>query len=334
MMCLSRVSPFVIAFIFLAAVCWLTGPTAADLISGDAMSPSFVPAMGGSFTPSHLVSPPVTYTGFPAVDTDAFSFGRTQELTTYRFSVDRGSAGAMGTAVFAQSSAGLGETAYADVFVANPFTAPGVNTLLLDGDGSAAPPTSGPVGGLVEGPPGMMGPTDNVDALEARVTGAAGFWSVTPATITSDPTYAPASPADVFVSSPFAGTYPTGPAGGTLIYALEAALGLLPGDDIDALEVIDVGSPMFGDLGDTVIFSLAPGSPTLLAGFSPADILFVVPGGMPSLLASATSLGLLPTDNLNALSSVPEPSALACMAVILGLAGTSFVSKNWLRLGR
>jgi len=110
------------------------------------------------------------------------------------------------------------------------------------------------------------------------------------------------SPADVF--------FPTI----ATIYATEAAMGLVPGDDIDALDVHVTGAPATWDPGELIYFSLRPGSPTLTAnGWSPADILVVTPGAAPALWAPAAGLGLLATDDLNALQ-IFDPAALAATA--------------------
>ena len=100
-------------------------------------------------------------------------------------------------------------------------------------------------------------------------------------------------------------------------FATAAALGLAMGDEIDGLEVVDVGSLGFMDAGDVVYFSLAPGSPSLGA-FSAADIFSVTPGGAPALFIPHFDLGLMATDNVNGFSfaAVPEPSSLALLALI------------------
>ncbi len=93
-------------------------------------------------------------------------------------------------------------------------------------------------------------------------------------------------------------------------YATIAATGLLPGDDIDALAVMDVGAVGTFDAGDIVYVSLTPGSATLGAiGATAASIIQLAPGAAPVEIVSEDKLGLLPlTDNLNALS-VYDPSA-------------------------
>ena len=108
---------------------------------------------------------------------------------------------------------------------------------------------------------------------------------------------------------------------------------LLAEDDLDALILSDIVTPGELDLGlDEALFSLAPGSASVaLLGISPGDVFYTdfnrafnpflhwKLGG--SMYATAESLGLLVTDNLNALDiSVPEPATLSLLAVCgLGL---------------
>jgi len=124
----------------------------------------------------------------------------------------------------------------------------------------------------------------------------------------------------------------------------ELDIGLLPGDAIDALAVSDILEPGALDyIGvDTALFSLAPGSPTLaLYGLGPGDIFWTdfafsmynewnpglsyYDGG--NLFATAVELGLLETDNLNALdvfytAPIPEPSGLLLMAFVFSVASS------------
>jgi hypothetical protein len=123
-----------------------------------------------------------------------------------------------------------------------------------------------------------------------------------------------ASPADLLFSQN----------GSVGVFALESDLGLVPGDDVDALCLQKsglpspmlrpgVGPPSFPAPGaaqfDYALFSLAPGSPTLgTIGASSADLLVTDfspnrPGivAPPALYAEAMKLGLLDTDDLDAL---------------------------------
>jgi hypothetical protein len=111
----------------------------------------------------------------------------------------------------------------------------------------------------------------------------------------------PWSPADILVSNG---------AGNIARYATAAQLGLVAGDNVDAL--CRTGPPQweFG-LNDVVYFSLAKGSPTLAAhGWSAADILvvpFMAPG--PAVYMTAGQLGLNPAlDDLDALKCYQQPA--------------------------
>ena len=119
-----------------------------------------------------------------------------------------------------------------------------------------------------------------------------------------------ATGAYLFFSPPVVG-YSVMPA----VYATDVMLGLGPGDDIDAVAIIDDGSGGPSP-GNTIYFSLIPGSPTL-AGLvaSPADILVTSIGGAPAVAFPAASLGLLATDDVDALDifAVPEPGTALLM---------------------
>ncbi|MGH7179267.1 MAG: hypothetical protein ACREJC_17955, partial [Tepidisphaeraceae bacterium] len=130
-----------------------------------------------------------------------------------------------------------------------------------------------------------------------------------PFKISVDPSTAAAigvSPADILV------LFAPGP---PPVWATAAALGLVAADDIDALAVHDLGLAGTFDAADVVYVSLAPGSPSLVpgalfpGGASAGDVIQVFPA--PAAIAiSAATLGLAPTDNLNALSGFdpgPEP---------------------------
>ena len=91
------------------------------------------------------------------------------------------------------------------------------------------------------------------------------------------------------------------------VYASAGTLGLQSEDDIDALCLADLGDlrARYDPEVDTMVFSLAPGSPTLAAlGASAADLL----GPGPRVFVSAANLGLQDSDDLNAMKC---PSELA-----------------------
>ncbi len=102
-------------------------------------------------------------------------------------------------------------------------------------------------------------------------------------------------------------------------YAAFFQLGLQPNDDINALLVFDLNNNGIYDTPDRVLFSLAPGSPSLntLPGHSPigaaADIFIARPGQPTQIFAPAGVLGLgHPLDNINALEARLCPNGDGC----------------------
>ena len=146
-----------------------------------------------------------------------------------------------------------------------PGTMP--HTQIGDGDALAAPPfffaPVPPGAGVIEPGPGG----DNVDAVDISAPlgaidfiGPDGVPDVNVYFSLDGPTAGPAAgagPGDIL----------TAIGGGFGLYAPAAALGLVAGDDVDALYVTDfVAPPGAFALGDTLLFSLAPGSPSTLGG--------------------------------------------------------------------
>lgn len=121
------------------------------------------------------------------------------------------------------------------------------------------------------------------------------------------------SPADILLS-------PVG--GGFAVFAPAGALGLTMHDDLDALALLDLGVAGRVDPGiDLALFSLAPGSPTLaVLGASPADVFITTFNSFSAVHYPAGSLGLLPTDNVDALEvQIPEPICLSLLLPAVGL---------------
>ncbi len=107
----------------------------------------------------------------------------------------------------------------------------------------------------------------------------------------------------------------------TWLYATHDQLQLVQDDDIDALIVFDTNENAHFDEPDQIVFSLAPGSPSLttIPGASSegaaADVFIVAPGEMPAVLAAAADLGLGdPQDNIDALDVLGCEDALECAA--------------------
>jgi hypothetical protein len=222
---------------------------------------------------------PAASLGLPAVSADEIDamsdFGVDEEGPF--FSVDRASVGLPGTAVAAQAA--LGQAA-GDIFRAIP------GALHLNQRSLGLLPS------ILPGAP-TAAPIDNLDALNFfNATIENRLYSLAPGNSLG------VSGADLINSS-----------GITVVTA--AALGLLPGDDIDALQWIFSG----------YYFSLTPGSPSL-AGSSPADIFYSPGNGSFSLHTDATRLGLQSTDNVVALAWLPEPTSFSLVGMgLLGLAG-------------
>ena len=110
-------------------------------------------------------------------------------------------------------------------------------------------------------------------------------------------------------------------------------MGLVFGDDVDALVLMDVGDRGQVNAGtDEALFSLAAGSPTLSKGMdllgqeiSAADIFYTDFDGSFGIFATASALGLDDTFDVDAIevqpSTVPEPLTICLLgAGLVGLA--------------
>jgi len=268
------------------------------------------------------VPPPPALPPPPPADVDALSFGHVfpvgHTVLGVEFSVAPGSVGTAGSAVFGES-AGIGfADEPADIFASGLG---GTNGLLWDGDGLPAP------GVPVIGPLGLIEPGSNVDAWDATPPFGSPpiapsiHYTVTAGVAAGHPSYGgsipppvvPPTGAWILFSPPVVG-YSVAPA----IYATDLAIGLGPGDDIDALALVDDGI-LGPTAGDTIYFSLTPGSPTLAGlGASAADILVTTLGGVPAIAIPAAALGLLPSDDIDALDLIliPEPGLATLMCLV------------------
>ncbi len=266
---------------------------------------------GAAGLPPGPIPPP------PPVDVDAFTFSQVfagpHTVLGVDFSVAPGSVGVAGTAVSIESG-GVGfMDEPADIFGSGLG---GGNVQIADGDGLPPGPAI---------PLGAIEPGSNVNGWDATPPfGPPGFpgiyFTITAFDAGAHPVYAGFgfTGADIFFSPPVVG-YSVAPA----LFATGAALGLGPGDDIDALAIIEDGSGGASP-ADIVYFSLTPGSPSLLAlGASPADILVSSIGGVPGIAIPAGTIGLLVSDDVDALDLfvVPEPAtaAMMCLAGIFVL---------------
>jgi Thrombospondin type 3 repeat len=267
------------------------------------LNPSVVP---GPAQPLPVVAIPSAALGLGAGDVvNSIAFGTLLSAPAAGigvwFSVAPGSAGAPVAPPppppsFLGCEAAGGEAA-ADVFLSMPLGPPLVsaNVQAFDGDGVAVAACGGAVApglGVLE-----PGAPDDVTSLEAcsesHVYSAGALTAPVFFTLAAgSPALAAlgAGPADVLVASPPGFAPPT-------IHLPAAALGLVAGDVIDALELTGGGGPG--------VFSLAPGSPSIGAcGYTPGDL--VVGGSGSACPAPAipfAALGLTATDDVDAVAA-------------------------------
>jgi uncharacterized repeat protein (TIGR01451 family) len=275
-------------------------------------SPSFSVAPGGPsglphnqilWAPSVGVPPPVNFGLLAGEGLDALSYGKDfgPGRFQYKFSVDSMTLGLAGTAVNQEASK-VPPEAHGDEFAA-PWGGPAVgdppaiiNIHILD-EGQFGLVPSDNVDSLVQDAPAeplapvfLFGPVDvNRDGvldIDARV-----FFSVAPG--------GALDPADVLVATGL-------PDGVNIaVYASRAALGLVAGDDIDALCVSDDGNGVFQPGVDKIHFSLTRTSPSVAGALDSSDVL--APG--PVVVTPAAALGLRGND-------ADELNALKCYAVV------------------
>ena len=218
------------------------------------------------------------------------------------FSVDKFSTGIPGTAVNAQATL-IPAEAHGDEFIAYNLPILGGSNLLLVDEGTLGLLVCDDIDALENQPPLFV--DNNGDGVPDP--GKRVFFSLQ----TGSPTLVGPMTADdilLYLS------------GVISIYADGVTnIGLLPGDDVDALCLFDKGynatldpgtttMPPAPFLSDLALFSLAPGSPTLMGanpklpgGGSPADIFITAFDGNFLVFSNAANLGLLTTDNVDAL---------------------------------
>lgn len=285
--------------LFLALACALsTAPAHAVLFSIDATSPSTVAISPADvLSPGPVGGPPVVAIPFgatglkllPGDDVSAIAFPVHTEPAPVFFSVDRLALGAPSPAPSVITEAAVGQAA-GDIYIPPvAFT----NTLVINQSALGLLPPAVPG---VPVPP----PIDNVDALEMihpAMPSAAGLLYA----------LAPGSPTLGAIGAT-AGDILTTTASGPIIAIPFASMGLVPADVVDGLVVL-AGTPA------VVFFSLAPGSPSLVAPLTAGDVL--IPG--PTTFVSAPMLGLVPPgDNVDAISAVPEAHRFVLMLAGLG----------------
>ena len=279
--------------------------------------PSFSVAKGGRLSSAGIFDlptstpPPIPASGLgltEADELDALAYGNDfiASILVMRFSVDPRTEGVDGSGVKQESEKSPNE-AHGDEFWTSPARF-GSNEQQLDETGDTAPPfpllISDDVDALTEPPTSFVDPNgDKVPENPVYFSLAKGSPSLDTLEV---------GPADILVTS--GGNPPT-------VTIRTSDLGLVEenqderveGDDVDAI-CLGIFLDDDGEEQRAVLFSLAPGSSSLVAGgLSPAD-LFLVQVGQgtepPTRLtpwAPASSLGLLNEDNLNALKcSVPR----------------------------
>lgn len=200
-----------------------------------------------------------------------------------RFSVSRTTVGAPSSVVNLEATS---NGAAGDIFWS--FATPGAGTTLGQWkwqDASAIGLT--PL-------PAVESDVDGAEGLNGGLMPMTAYFSVDPATAAG----MGVSPADILYQ-PTIGLGAPPP----VAFAIEPALGLVPGDDIDALAVFDLLMPGIYGAGDFIFISLAPGSPTLAAlGASPASIIEISVFAPPFVTLNFAQFGLLAGDDINAIT--------------------------------
>jgi hypothetical protein len=332
---MSRIGKVILAFglVFLVAPMALAHTFSVDNLSvtalayglhgGDVLQP-------GAGVAHPVVNVPYTNIGLKAKDDlDALSGGQDIYGSVLFFSVDRASVGVAGGAVTPLESE-------VSVEAANKQAAGDVFVTVYHGAQGSPWPWSNPQGynrlhinqaelGLF---PTSKFPTQNndctttIDNLDAI---SFSEFDLTGDGVTDVPLYfslAKGSPS--LVGGKKACDILMVPAGLTAFQTFAdgvTKIGLLAGDDVDAMVLQDIVHPGVLDNGiDKMMFSLAPGSPTL-AGTNPnlpgvhsaADIFGTLFDGNFGVMYTADQLGLQFGDNVDALEiqgSIPEPGTL------------------------
>jgi hypothetical protein len=261
----------------------------------------------------------------PGDDLDALSygFGAYDEFVVASFSTRPAAVGLPGTELNREAFCVPSEVAgdeYSVVGSGGQWSPPWIHFQRLDEDGVSCAGN--------RGHPLRLQIGDDLDALEmpymptvaARLAGSqppfpsSVYFSLTP----RSPSLALHGwrPADILVVQP--ALNPGDPPPAPVVFASQENLGLVDGDDVDAIALAEDGNGVFTPLfemgSDALILSLATGSPTLaIKGFTPGDLLLpqttLEPGGgvlfMLRVIWPAADLGLAPEDDLDALKTNP-----------------------------
>lgn len=241
------------------------------------------------------------------------------QIPVLLFSVDRTSTGVTCTDVRSEAERIPAEVA-ADVFIAPAINVSGQAQSFGAYGGAFVPPCSGGRGSCLVSDQTSLGLRplftglghDNVTSLEASpfLISDRAYLTFTGPSFNNDA-------ATIYTHNGDTAFTP----GNLALFATSSNMGLAGTDVIDALVVSDVtpgsdpqqpnGSLNAGQ--DEVLFSLAPGSPSLAAGgFSAADVFYSDFNGTFTRRYTAASQGLLSTDNVDALDISPGVGAADC----------------------
>ena len=280
-----------------AALIGFAGVAAGQGFSIDAASPSTTGGSNSAYLlPGAVGGPPVVaesaaslgLAGGSTDEVDSMVFGAPPAGNDLHFSVDRFSVGLAGDVV---TEAAQGQAA-ADIFAVVTL---GTNVLVVNQDVLGLSPAS------VAGTPATP-PIDELDAFDFDYSGPGGG-TLTGYTLVpghSKTGSAVGCGGDLFLSN-----------GGSFLLGYSGFFGLASCDD-------DVDAQAGDGTINTVYFSLAPGSPSLApgspitgcsSGCSAADVFVKYSGSPPSVYRTAAQLGLLTTDNVDALAlgDGPDP---------------------------
>ena len=235
-------------------------------------------------------------------DLDALSYGADLPVDAQpmlNFSVGPGAQGVAGSAVEAQRNCppaqpGLSPEPEPDVFGS---VLDGTNELVLDGNGPIGACTFAFPLGFVE----AATVRDDLDALYGQ----------DPAAVDADNDGVPESPVyfSLDADSPSLTTLgfsaadilTTVSGGPPTIFASEAELGLVLGDDVDALCLRESGDSIYAAGVDLLYFSLSPGSPTLSQIGAGSGDLLMPDGPSPIVAQGRAYLGLIAGDDVDAI---------------------------------
>jgi len=247
-----------------------------------------------------------------------FSAGETDIANTHRvfFSVSAGSLGASG-AVLAEQALNQGA---ADVFVSStalsplaaiggtPSTASGNSLFLNQTDYNFLP-------ALAAGS-NNVAVQDDSDGFELSQFKNSGVTRVLPVYFNLDASSP--SLADLSLSAVTSWIFYTPNSQSTVdsVFAQPGTLGLVNADVIDGLAVYDGGTLGLAETGEYVVFSLQNGSPSLGTTLSGADVFVSALDGSFFKWIDHSQLGLLSTDEIDALDvAIPEPTSLGVVAL-------------------